>query len=511
MLLLIQFPIADLRPFRVTASPMLAVPTWPEPNTYRRFVRSFGPTRRRLTDPSLGVWQDELFYCNAHRGVRFSRLEKQLLAPAEMQAPPRGAFRRLFCDGGPSVRVEVAVEVEARRPVEPRDALLALRHFLDLETRVLLHGTAGESDADADDSGHLVHVAAGSLFEQGTQLTRLWLKATTPIGLAADGRDADACVPLVVIGYRSNELAQLPCFARRVDPELVGGGGLAYLAFKHHGVVIGVWLLDLDSAAEDQRRKLRIATLRLHAEQQVLMRVVQQIRGGLILYRAGGAASKVLAGYLNRATGQLQFKAQRFGVDQPILRATIAAQVAAVGPDERTLLRAALEELQPQILHKLDRVLQPKSVPVFVSFSRQDGEQWLGLVERALKPLDRAGYIRFWADKALKAGQNWDQEILRALTEARVVVLLVGPGLLASEYVAERELPLILERHRRGEIDLIPLFLLPVPKITAGELLAIQGINQPTEPFAGMTDVEQSACLATLVDRLGDLLQIERV
>jgi hypothetical protein len=276
-------------------------------------------------------------------------------------------------------------------------------------------------------------------------------------------------------------------------------------------VVIGVWLLDLDSAAEDQRRKLRIATLRLHAEQQVLMRVVQQIRGGLILYRAGGAASKVLAGYLNRATGQLQFKAQRFGVDQPILRATIAAQVAAVGPDERTLLRAALEELQPQILHKLDRVLQPKSVPVFVSFSRQDGEQWLGLVERALKPLDRAGYIRFWADKALKAGQNWDQEILRALTEARVVVLLVGPGLLASEYVAERELPLILERHRRGEIDLIPLFLLPVPKITAGELLAIQGINQPTEPFAGMTDVEQSACLATLVDRLGDLLQIERV
>jgi hypothetical protein len=84
-------------------------------------------------------------------------------------------------------------------------------------------------------------------------------------------------------------------------------------------------------------------------------------------------------------------------------------------------------------------------------------------------------------------------------------------GLLASEYVAERELPLILERHRRGEIDLIPLFLLPVPKITAGALLAIQGINQPTEPFAGMTDVEQSACLATLVDRLGDLLQIERV
>jgi len=507
VLLLIQFPIADFRPFLAAERTRLPTPAWPKPNTYRRFIRSFGRTRRRRKDPDLGVWQDELYYSDARRGIRLPRLEKQILGPEGALGALRAAFRRLFCDGGPSVRVEVAIGADTRRPLQARETLAVLRDFLNLQTQVMRHRPIAPDDRDA---GFEANAVVGPLYDQGPRLARLWLEATTKIRADTLTRGVDACVPVVLVGYRANEIATLPGRVHCLEKKSAEDVDLGYLNLEHHGLIIGVWFLNLDSAEEDQRRKLRIATLRLHAEQQVLARVVQRVKSRDILYQPGDPGSAALSDYINMATAQL-FKSRRFGVDQPILRETIAAHEAAVGPGERQLILDQLTHLQPQIREKLDRFLQPGGLRVFISFSRQDGEQWLELVKRHLKPLAKAGYIEYWADTEIVPGENWDQKIQESLRNAAVVVLLVGPGLFASDYVYDKELPVVLERWRRDEIELIPVFLLPVSRLTAREVLDIQGINQPNQPLQGMSIQEQNACLARLVERLGAILGIERL
>ena len=507
MLLLIQFPIADLRSFLAPPHPRLPTPGWPKPNTYRRFVRNYGRTQRRLKDPELGVWQDELYFSDASRGIRFPLLEKQKLGPVGVMEAPRGAFRRLFCDGGPSVRVEIAVEARAKRKIEAKEMLGLLKDFLNLPTHVMRHSRANASEAE---SPFKAKVEAGCLYDQGALLAQLWLNATTKFGSDETESEVDACAPMVLVGYSNDEIDALPEKVKRLDKKVVEDVELGYLNFRHQNNVIGVWFLNLDSANEDQRRKLRIAILRLNAEQQVLARVAQRARNNGFTNQPGDPNPAGLMTYLNKATDQL-FGDRRFGVDQPILRETIAAYEAAMGPGERQLIRESLKELKPATIRRLDGILTPKGKRVFVCFSRKDGEKWLDLVKLHLGPLCKAGFVEFFADTEIEVGEDWHERIQQTLSSAALVILLVGPGLFNSDYVVEKELPIIIELFRNKQIELIPVFVATVSQLVAGDLFKIQGINRPEKPLDVLSTAKRNQCMVKLVDKLGEIMGIVHV
>ena len=53
--------------------------------------------------------------------------------------------------------------------------------------------------------------------------------------------------------------------------------------------------------------------------------------------------------------------------------------------------------------------------------------------------------IDLWDDSKIRPGSNWKEEIKRALARAKVVVILVSPNFLASEFIAQLEFPLLME------------------------------------------------------------------
>ena len=53
--------------------------------------------------------------------------------------------------------------------------------------------------------------------------------------------------------------------------------------------------------------------------------------------------------------------------------------------------------------------------------------------------------MKLWSDKKLTAGDQWREEIRKALARARVAVLLISADFLASEFIREMELPKLLE------------------------------------------------------------------
>lgn len=87
--------------------------------------------------------------------------------------------------------------------------------------------------------------------------------------------------------------------------------------------------------------------------------------------------------------------------------------------------------------------------PIFISYARRD-QAVADAVAMHLKALERQGIAEIWFDQRLELGESWEDRIVREIQRARLVLLLVTPAYLASEFVTRRELPLIEEAGRKG-------------------------------------------------------------
>jgi hypothetical protein len=72
-----------------------------------------------------------------------------------------------------------------------------------------------------------------------------------------------------------------------------------------------------------------------------------------------------------------------------------------------------------------------------------------------LAPAIRGKTISVWWDGRIKPGGRWRQEIICGLSSARVAVLHVSRNFLASDFIAEQELPFLLESADREGVRLL--------------------------------------------------------
>ncbi|MDA1015202.1 MAG: toll/interleukin-1 receptor domain-containing protein [Planctomycetota bacterium] len=95
---------------------------------------------------------------------------------------------------------------------------------------------------------------------------------------------------------------------------------------------------------------------------------------------------------------------------------------------------------------------------VFVSYAHLDEAYWPDL-EVQLKILKRKGYLDWWIDKKLIPGDEWEPKILDALRNADLILLVVSPYFLASDFGWEVELAEAIQRHDEGKARVVPIFL----------------------------------------------------
>ena len=101
----------------------------------------------------------------------------------------------------------------------------------------------------------------------------------------------------------------------------------------------------------------------------------------------------------------------------------------------------------------------PRSV--FISYAHED-EQYREQLEKHLSLLQRQGYITTWHDRRIVAGEEWASEIESHLNTAQIILLLISPDFMVSNYCYSTEMQQAMERHERGEACLIPIILRPV-------------------------------------------------
>src|SRR5579871_1749662 len=114
------------------------------------------------------------------------------------------------------------------------------------------------------------------------------------------------------------------------------------------------------------------------------------------------------------------------------------------------------------------------SVEIFCCYARKD-QQLLNDLKSHLSSLERQGLITVWADTDIGAGSDWEQEIDKHLDTADIILLLVSPAFIASDYCYSKELKRAMDRQEHGNVHVIPIILRPTAweKAPFGKLQAL--------------------------------------
>lgn len=123
-----------------------------------------------------------------------------------------------------------------------------------------------------------------------------------------------------------------------------------------------------------------------------------------------------------------------------------------------------------------------RQIRVFLSFAHKDEDHHRRLAEH-LDQLVKDGNLDFWDDREIQPGQVWDEEIVRRLKAADLILLLVSEDFLASQYVRETEIPLTLELAAEGKATVVPVILEPCDW-QSHQLAKWQALPQPPTPIS---------------------------
>jgi hypothetical protein len=94
------------------------------------------------------------------------------------------------------------------------------------------------------------------------------------------------------------------------------------------------------------------------------------------------------------------------------------------------------------------------SIEIFFSYAHKD-EKLREDLEKQLSLLKWQGLITGWHDRRIVAGQEWSSAIDVHLDRAQIILLLISPDFIASNYCYEIEMQRAMERHKRGETHII--------------------------------------------------------
>lgn len=93
---------------------------------------------------------------------------------------------------------------------------------------------------------------------------------------------------------------------------------------------------------------------------------------------------------------------------------------------------------------------------VFLSYSQKD-ERWKERLVTHLDVLETAGRLDLWDASHIDPGSDRHAEIVLAIDDADVAVLLVSASFLASDFIRTEEVPRFLERRKREGMIVVPV------------------------------------------------------
>jgi hypothetical protein len=132
----------------------------------------------------------------------------------------------------------------------------------------------------------------------------------------------------------------------------------------------------------------------------------------------------------------------------------------------------------------------PPAVKLFLSYAHRD-EEYAKELMKSLKLMERNGLISTWYDRALTAGEKWEERILQELNLADVIVCQLSRDFLASDFCVLKELDRAVNRKLAGEAELIAYVLKDSDWKEEEKLRQFQVLPKDAKPLAKWRDKDE--------------------
>lgn len=103
-------------------------------------------------------------------------------------------------------------------------------------------------------------------------------------------------------------------------------------------------------------------------------------------------------------------------------------------------------------------------------------------LQKHLNPLRKADIVSSWYDREIKAGSDWTGSIKENLASSDIILFLISPDFLNSEYIYENEIRQAIEQHNSGTSIVVPIMLRKCD-IEFTPFRQIQGLPTDLEPI----------------------------
>ncbi len=144
-------------------------------------------------------------------------------------------------------------------------------------------------------------------------------------------------------------------------------------------------------------------------------------------------------------------------------------------------------------------------IRIFISYAHAD-TKWLERLKTHLKVLKRYINIDYWEDTQIYTGSKWRDEISSAIERANVAILLVSTDFLASDFIANDELPPLLEKAELNGCRVMPLIVAPCA-FGLSELSRYQAVNNPDTSLSDLGS-NDAAVDRVFLDLMRDIMAI---
>src|SRR6202140_3127974 len=101
-----------------------------------------------------------------------------------------------------------------------------------------------------------------------------------------------------------------------------------------------------------------------------------------------------------------------------------------------------------------------QEIKLFYCYARED-KLLRDELETHLSWLKRRYHLTNWHDREILPGENWEQAIDSHLNTAHLILLLISPHFMASDYCYGKEMAKALEQEKAGTCRVIPILLRP--------------------------------------------------
>jgi internalin A len=121
-------------------------------------------------------------------------------------------------------------------------------------------------------------------------------------------------------------------------------------------------------------------------------------------------------------------------------------------------------------------------------------------LKKWLKPLEQGDLIDIWDDTRIQPGQDWREEIEKALDDARLAILLVSQDFLTSEFISNDELPKLLDGAKNKGVEIL---WIAVSSCTVDDtpIARYQAVHK-TPPLDLLSDPEKKEKLLQIYEKI---------